>query len=120
MEGAKYPWGDDRPVCTPGAENGAQYGGCSGRTVPVMTFSPNSYGLYDMIGNVWEWVLDWYDSDYFSSSPASNPQGPPSGSAHVLRGGSWLMTGLLRSTSRDASNPISAGNDFGFRCALTP
>jgi sulfatase modifying factor 1 len=86
----------------------------------VMTFSPNSYGLFDMIGNVWEWVLDWYDSDYFSNSPTSNPQGPSSGSAHVLRGGSWLMTGLLRSTSRDASNPISAGNDFGFRCALTP
>jgi formylglycine-generating enzyme len=50
---------------------------------------PNGYGLYDMLGNVWEWTADWYDERYYGSSPATDPRGPLSGESRTLRGGSW-------------------------------
>ena len=76
LEGMKYPWGDETPTCTPEATNGAQYEACAGDTAWAKSFSSNGYGLYDMAGNVWEMVADWYDEGYYASSPASNPQGP--------------------------------------------
>ena len=91
LGGMTYPWGNDNPVCTPGAINGAQSDVCDGDTVPVKSFGPNGYGLYDMAGNVWEWVADWYDDGYYASltSGVSNPSGPATGTYRVLRGGSW-------------------------------
>ena len=83
LSGRKYPWGD--PIST----SQANYGSNVGKPVPVGSYSANSYGLYDMAGNVYEWCSDWYDEDYYSSSPSRNPQGPSSGSYRVLRGGSW-------------------------------
>ncbi|MDO9289441.1 MAG: formylglycine-generating enzyme family protein, partial [Thermodesulfovibrionales bacterium] len=59
------------------------------KTHPTGQKKPNGFGLYDMSGNVSEWVNDWYDSDYYKNSPKDNPKGPSSGSDKVLRGGSW-------------------------------
>jgi sulfatase modifying factor 1 len=56
---------------------------------PVGSFRPNPFGVFDVHGNVWEWVSDWYDQNYYGNSPAVDPQGPPRGLKHVFRGGCW-------------------------------
>ena len=117
LQAALYPWGDEDPVCTPGATNGAQFGNCSGKTAPVGSFSPNGYGLYDMVGNIWEWVYDWYAPDYYARSRLENPFGPTSGEFRVLRGGSWYTdTNLLRVSYRRPENP-GLSLYYGVRCA---
>ena len=112
LSGRKYPWGD--PIST----SQANYGSNVGKPVPVGSYSANGYGLYDMAGNVYEWCSDWYDEDYYSSSPSRNPQGPSSGSTRVLRGGSWYnVTVSLRVAGRNFFNPASTNYDgLGFRC----
>jgi formylglycine-generating enzyme required for sulfatase activity len=119
LEGKLYPWGDTAPVCTPGAINGAQFGGCTVQdTVTVGSFKPNRYGVYDMAGNVWEWANDWSDENYYSSSSGNNPIGPPSGNQKVLRGGSWGLTaGSMRVTYRTSAVPTLSYFNVGFRCA---
>jgi eukaryotic-like serine/threonine-protein kinase len=121
LEEAVYPWGDQSPICDDGAANGAHYANCDFETVPVKSFAPNGYGLYDMAGNVWEWVDDWYGENYYQSSPSSNPQGPSlpiSGEYRVLRGGSWLDDAWnLRSSYRYKFNPNKGYSGLGFRCA---
>jgi len=121
LVGKQYPWGDTDPVCTPSNQNGAQFDSCGGETVEVGTFAPNGYGLYDMAGNVWEWVNDWYDENYYSNSPSSNPEGPSSGNSRVLRGGSWLYNDwVLRSANRFSNYPDYTSSNGGFRCARSP
>lgn len=119
LSGKRYPWGEDAPVCTLGATNGAQYGLCSPNdTIEVGSFADNGYGLYDMAGNVWEWVNDWYDSGYYSVSPANDSTGPSSGTYRGLRGGSWTSSPEdgPRAASRGYDDPTSYGADVGFRC----
>jgi len=122
----RYPWGDQDLDCTPGVENGAQYNQCGNKSVPVKSFAPNAYGLYDVAGNIAEWVNDWHSRDYYSISPYDNPSGPDSGDRKVLRGGSWnyydYLDGNLRVANRQSEIPNIVSEYYGFRCArdVTP
>ncbi len=84
----------------------------------VASQRPNSWGLFDMLGNLWEWTADWYDGSYFTRTVAKDPQGPREGTRRVVRGGSWHeMSGNVRVSYRVAMNPMQGDNTTGFRCA---
>jgi formylglycine-generating enzyme len=86
------------------------------KTHPVGQKKPNGSGIYDMTGNVWEWVEDWYGEEYYSSSRKDGPQGPSQGKFRVLRGGSWYFNAQdVRSSARFYGDPLFRSNDFGFR-----
>ncbi len=86
------------------------------KTHPVGQKLPNTWGLYDMHGNVWEWVQDWYD--YYKNGYSTDPEGPDSGSGRVLRGGCWSnIAGNLRSADRGPNSPDSSNYGIGFRLA---
>ncbi len=90
------------------------------QTHPVDSKRPNRWGIYHLNGNVWEWVSDWYASDYYQNSPRRNPLGPKAGRHKVIRGGGWYDgPQRLRSTSRDYVRPEYAVEDIGFRCAMS-
>jgi formylglycine-generating enzyme required for sulfatase activity len=123
-DGRKYPWGNDSPDCEHAVMEDSSAGGngCgTGGTMPVGSkpkgVSP--YGAEDMVGNVWEWVGDWYDWSYYASSPKDNPKGPGSGEDRVWRGGSWLYSrpGDLRASRRAWYGPGDWWFCGGFRCA---
>ncbi len=97
-------------------------------TAPVASFPPNAFGLYDMSGNVWQWVADWYRPDYYKISPAKNPPGPadsadpeePGAQKRVTRGGSFMCSDLYcigyRCSSRMKTTPDTGLCHTGFRC----
>jgi formylglycine-generating enzyme required for sulfatase activity len=98
----------------------AWYGENSGgRSHPVGQKNPNGLGLYDMSGNVSEWLSDRYDADYYRVSPRNNPPGPSEGDHRVNRGGGWSsLPKKVRADFRDHDNPTRKGNNLGFRLAL--
>jgi formylglycine-generating enzyme required for sulfatase activity len=114
-DGRTYPWGEGIDC------DHAQYSECGERTVPVGSkpkgVSP--YGALDMAGNVYEWVADWYEEDYYSQSPGRNPPGPDSGKGPVLRGGAWgVEANYVRcATRRFRYYPDTRSDYVGFRCA---
>jgi formylglycine-generating enzyme required for sulfatase activity len=88
-------------------------------TAPVGSFPANDFGVYDMAGNVYEWVLDWYDEDYYKKKPHDNPKGPEKGSRKVIRGGSWINYSVgVRPSDRTDAKPSKKIDFVGFRCAL--
>jgi formylglycine-generating enzyme required for sulfatase activity/predicted Ser/Thr protein kinase len=99
----------------------AWYGDNAGKTThPVGQKKPDSLGLYDMHGNVWEWVHDWYDKNYYRYSPSTDPAGPASGSLRAGRGGSWSSSpDDCRAAARNAFKPTARGDNFGVRIALS-
>ncbi len=99
--------------------NGGSKGSYRKKTTKVGSFPANHWGLHDMHGNVWEWCSDWYDADYYSSSPRNNPQGASSGSHRVVRGGSWYNNpAFVRSALRSWNGPGDRINYLGFRLAF--
>ena len=86
------------------------------KTHPVATKKPNMWGIYDMRGNVAEWVQDFYDPKYYSISPAADPEGPPAGEGHVVRGGSFRVRPWLTRVSLRTMFPETYEfDDVGFR-----
>ena len=98
----------------------AWYYSNSGNAIhPIGTKSANELGLYDMSGNVWEWCSDFFDKDYYTSSPRNNPKGPDKTTNHVLRGGSWDGSQVLvRIRNRGRTFPFDKGSYYGFRICI--
>jgi eukaryotic-like serine/threonine-protein kinase len=122
-----FPWGEQGANCTLANHwymiDPVNHSYCVGDTNAVGNYPSGAspYGALDIAGNVWEWVSDWWQEDYYSVSPPSNPLGPTSGSDKVLRGGSWETDWLrLRVAYRDYSDPATGNNTSGFRCAMNP
>lgn len=133
IEGATYPWGNELHAAR--QESADTQWRCNiwqGEfpvrntlddgfltTAPVRTFEPNGFGLWQAVGNVWEWCSDWYSPGYYASSPESNPQGPDAGSGRVLRGGSFLChdsyCNRYRNSARSSNTPDSSMSNSGFR-----
>ena len=128
LDGARYPWGDELLDDTSAWRTNIWQGTFPYHnelddgyltTAPVRTFSPNSFGLWQTVGNVWEWCADWYDPVYYSRSPMDNPRGPAGGSVRVLRGGSYLChdsyCNRYRNSARSSNTPDSSMGNAGFR-----
>jgi len=112
-----YSWGNNEHVagdyawyCQNTGDIGEKYAhavGCK---------QPNAWGLFDMHGNVWEWIQDWYDENYYRNGPMTDPGGSNSRRSRVIRGGSWVgSTWFLRSSFRNGALPGNRSNALGFR-----
>ena len=119
-----YPWGNsiDRSRANYGKEGCCRGDDSDGffDSAPVGSYQRgiSPYGAYDMAGNVWEWVMDWYGADYYAQSPGRDPQGPDAGISRVLRGGSLSSDPYrLRTTDRGGLPPSVTYIIVGFRCA---
>jgi formylglycine-generating enzyme required for sulfatase activity len=115
-----YPWG---PSITQDQANYAENQKWKG-TSPVGTFSPNGFNLVDIIGNVWEWVADWYDEGVYGARSPVNPTTDPQvyrnqTDKRVVRGGSWRSIAVeVRTSNRGFQTPNDGFTDFGFRCLI--
>ena len=119
IDGRRWPWGNVFNLDIEGVTVHANI--ASDSLVPVGSFPTgvSPYGVYNMAGNVQEWVADWYAPDYYSYSPNNNPKGPEDGTSRVLRGGSWRhQKGYhVYSARREYQTPDYSSNFIGFRCA---
>ena len=130
LENSIYPWGNE---LTPNNEhqcniwqgvfpedNSLEDGYLS--TAPVNSYKPNGYGLYNIVGNVWEWTQDWFSASYPKIRDNNNPLGPSSGESKVIKGGSYLChksyCNRYRIAARSNNTPNSSTSNLGFRCVI--
>jgi formylglycine-generating enzyme required for sulfatase activity len=121
-DGPNYPWGNETPTCDK-ANYWGKDDGCVGDTTAIGSYPDGASwcGAQDMAGNVWEWVADCYDGDYYGRSPSRNPTGPSSGNYKVLRGGGWGNgQRFVRTAYRYNLTPGYRYSDVGFRCVAPP
>jgi formylglycine-generating enzyme required for sulfatase activity len=112
----RYPWGDEIDpsranfLIDPSAKH-------SRSTSAVGQYPPNSYQVHDVVGNVWEWVTDWYGADYYAKTRYQNPAGPDAGRLRIIRGGSWVNddVAMLRVSHRHKVPPDTYAYSIGFR-----
>jgi formylglycine-generating enzyme required for sulfatase activity len=118
-DGRRYPWGNDDPSpLFANFASGVAFS-YSKSLSPVGSYESGKspYGAYDMVGNVWEWILDWYERNYYQIAPQKNPAGPASGDTKVIRGGSWAKRPAVARVAGRTSLPTSSrSNAIGFRC----
>jgi formylglycine-generating enzyme required for sulfatase activity len=116
----RYPWGDkldpSRAHFLPDPGQKAQSG-----TAPVASYPPNGFNLYDMAGNVWEWVSDWYAANYYARAQYLDPRGPENGLMRIVRGGAWVNSDsrYLRCAYRHKVPQDSYSYSIGFRIAYS-
>lgn len=130
LPGARYPWGDELreewqcniwqgtfPTMNTEADGWLT-------TAPVRSYEPNGYGVWQSVGNVWEWCSDWWDPGYYAESPTQDPPGPNRGEVKVLRGGSYLChdsyCNRYRNSARSSNTPDSSMGNGGFRTVSVP
>ena len=129
LDGATYAWGNE---LTPGGRHmcniwqgrfpahNTKDDGYLG-AAPVTAYPANGYGLHNVAGNVWEWCSDWFSVDWHATASRTDPQGPPSGEARVMRGGSYLChqsyCNRYRVSARTSNTPDSSAGNIGFRVA---
>lgn len=120
LEAKRYPWGDDIDSSRANFLTDPSLKMKRG-TKPAASYPMNGYGLHDMAGNVWQWVSDWYDADYYAVGEYRNPQGPPSGRFRCVRGGSWVNddVSFLRCAHRHEVPGDTYAYSIGFRIAFT-
>ena len=116
----RFPWGDVEPTSKHLNYNQRWMGEKTLMPVGSYEAGKSPYGLYDMAGNVWEWVNDWYDARYYEKSPKKNPKGPDTGTKKVIRGAGWQNeTPTVRIFTRVESDPTVRNESTGFRCATS-
>lgn len=124
----RYPWGNDLLDADGNWQCNIWQGSFPTRntlddgwltTAPVRSFAPNGFGLWQTVGNVWEWCADWFSASTYAASPRENPTGPTRGEARVLRGGSYLChdsyCNRYRNSARSSNTPDSSMGNAGFR-----
>lgn len=136
LDGARYPWGDELRTTDTAWRCNIWQGDFPRAntlddgfltTAPVRTFAPNAYGLWQMVGNVWEWCADWFNPRAYEldsrKGEVTAPPGPKFGEARVIRGGSYLChdsyCNRYRNAARTSNTPDSSTGNMGFRTVAT-
>jgi formylglycine-generating enzyme required for sulfatase activity len=116
IDGHRFPWGNDVDPSRCNYLTDAAFKRQRG-TRTTGTYPPNAFGLYDVCGNVWEWVSDWYCADYYATGETRDPRGPESGTMRIVRGGSWVNddVAMLRCAYRHKVPPDTYAYSVGFR-----